>query len=82
MSLVNRAVSGPLNIHNDHSDAMGVRDAGWVMQIYSENNQEAYDNTLYGYRIGEHKDVQSTSNDLSRRIYYNHSIENINLIED
>ena len=36
MSLVNRAVSGPLNIHNDHSDAMGVRDAGWIM-LFSEN---------------------------------------------
>ena len=44
LSLVNRAVSGPLNIHNDHSDAMGVRDAGWIM-LFSENNQEAYDNT-------------------------------------
>ena len=43
MALVNRAVSGPLNIHNDHSDAMGVRDAGWIM-LFSENNQEAYDN--------------------------------------
>ena len=31
MSLVNRAISGPLNIHNDHSDAMGVRHAGWIM---------------------------------------------------
>ena len=39
MSLVNRAVSGPLNIHNDHSDAMGVRDSGWI-QLFSETNQE------------------------------------------
>ena len=39
MSLVNRAVSGPLNIHNDHSDAMGVRDSGWIM-LFSENNQD------------------------------------------
>ena len=37
MNLVNRAVSGPLNIHNDHSDAMGVRDSGWIM-LFSENN--------------------------------------------
>ena len=57
MSLVNRAVSGPLNIHNDHSDAMGVRDAGWIM-LFSENNQEAYDNMLMAHRIAEHKDVQ------------------------
>ena len=41
LSLVNRAVSGPLNIHCDHSDAMGVRDSGWIM-LFSENNQEAY----------------------------------------
>ena len=57
MALVNRAVSGPLNIHNDHSDAMGVRDAGWIM-LFSENNQEAYDNMLMAHRIAEHKDVQ------------------------
>ena len=57
MSLVNRAVSGPLNIHNDHSDAMGVRDAGWIM-LFSENNQEAYDNYLMAHRIGETKDVR------------------------
>ena len=56
MSLVNRAVSGPLNIHNDHSDAMGVRDSGWI-QLFSENNQEAYDNTIMANRIAEHKDV-------------------------
>ena len=53
MALVNRAVSGPLNIHNDHSDAMGVRDAGWIM-LFSENNQEAYDNMLMAHRIAEH----------------------------
>ena len=56
MSLVNRAVSGPLNIHNDQSDAMGVRDSGWIM-LFSENNQEAYDNLLMAHRIAEHKDV-------------------------
>ena len=54
MSLVNRAVSGPLNIHNDHSDAMGVRDAGWIM-LFSENNQEAYDNLLMAHKIAENK---------------------------
>ena len=56
MSLVNRAVSGPLNIHNDHSDAMGARDSGWI-QLFSENNQEAYDNTIMAHRIAENKDV-------------------------
>ena len=41
LALVNRALSGPININCDHSDAMGARDAGWI-QLFSENNQEAY----------------------------------------
>ena len=57
LALVNRALSGPININCDHSDSMGSRDAGWI-QIYSENNQEAYDNFIQAVRIGEHKDVQ------------------------
>lgn len=56
MPVVNRALSGPLNIHCDHSDTMGARDAGWI-QIFSENTQEAYDNTLQAFRIAEHRDV-------------------------
>jgi pyruvate ferredoxin oxidoreductase alpha subunit len=40
MSLVNRALSGPINIHCDHSDVMGMRDAGWII-LFSENGQEA-----------------------------------------
>ena len=56
MACVNRTLSGPLNIHNDHSDSMGARDSGWI-QLYSENNQEAYDNMLMAHRIAEHKDV-------------------------
>ncbi|MFW6148826.1 MAG: pyruvate ferredoxin oxidoreductase, partial [Atribacterota bacterium] len=44
MPVVNRALSGPINIHCDHSDSMAARDAGWI-QIYSESAQEAYDNT-------------------------------------
>ncbi|MBD3237704.1 MAG: pyruvate ferredoxin oxidoreductase, partial [Candidatus Eisenbacteria bacterium] len=56
MPLVNRALSGPINIHNDHSDSMGARDAGWI-QLFSENAQEAYDQTLLAPRIAEHPDV-------------------------
>ena len=81
MSLVNRAVSGPLNIHNDHSDAMGVRDAGWVM-LFSENNQEAYDNTLMANRIAENKDVLLPLMVCQDGFITSHSIENIELIED
>ncbi len=81
MSLVNRAVSGPLNIHNDHSDAMGVRDAGWIM-LFSENNQEAYDNLLMAHRIAEHKDVQLPLMVCQDGFITSHSIENIELLED
>ncbi len=45
MTTVNRALSGPINIHCDHSDTMGGRDTGWI-QLYGENHQQAYDNCL------------------------------------
>ena len=81
LSLVNRAVSGPLNIHNDHSDAMGVRDAGWIM-LFSENNQEAYDNLIMAHRIAEHESVQLPLMVCQDGFITSHSIENIELIED
>ena len=81
LSLVNRAVSGPLNIHNDHSDAMGVRDSGWIM-LFSETNQEAYDNTLMAHRIAEHKDVRLPLMVCQDGFITSHAIENIELVED
>ena len=81
LSLVNRAVSGPLNIHCDHSDAMGVRDAGWIM-LFSETNQEAYDNTLMAHRIAEHKDVMLPLMVCQDGFITSHAIENIELVED
>ena len=81
MSLVNRAVSGPLNIHNDHSDAMGVRDSGWI-QLFSENNQEAYDNLLMAHKIAENKDVLLPLMVCQDGFITSHSIENIELLED
>jgi pyruvate ferredoxin oxidoreductase alpha subunit len=57
MPVINRALSGPINIHCDHSDTMGARDSGWI-QLYSENCQEAYDNTIQAVRIAEHPDVR------------------------
>ena len=81
MSLVNRAVSGPLNIHNDHSDAMGVRDSGWI-QLFSESNQEAYDNLIMAHRIAEHKNVLLPLMVCQDGFITSHSIENIELIED
>ena len=81
MPLVNRALSGPLNIHNDHSDAMGIRDSGWIM-LFSENNQEAYDNLIMAHRIAEHKDVMLPLAVCQDGFITSHSIENIELIED
>ena len=81
LNLVNRAVSGPLNIHCDHSDAMGVRDAGWIM-LFSENNQEAYDNNLMAHKIAENKDVQLPIMICQDGFITSHSIENIELEED
>jgi len=52
MTVVNRALSSPINIHCDHSDAMGARDSGWI-QFWSETVQEAYDNLIQAIRIAE-----------------------------
>jgi pyruvate ferredoxin oxidoreductase alpha subunit len=52
MNVVNRALSGPINIHCDHSDSMACRDSGWI-QLYSENSQEVYDQTIIGLRLAE-----------------------------
>lgn len=56
MPVVNRALSGPINIHCDHSDTMGARDSGWI-QIYCESGQEAYENTILAVKIAEHKNI-------------------------
>lgn len=81
MALVNRAISGPLNIHSDHSDAMAVRDSGWIM-LFSETNQEAYDNMIMAHRIAEHKDVNLPLMVCQDGFITSHSIENIELLED
>jgi len=80
MPLVNRALSGPINIHNDHSDSMGARDSGWI-QLYSEDNQEAYDNIIQAVRIAEHKDVLLPVMVCMDGFIVSHSVENIELQE-
>lgn len=81
MTLVNRALSGPININCDHSDSMGARDAGWI-QIYAENNQEVYDNLCMAYRIAEHKDVKLPVMICQDGFITSHAVENIMLNED
>jgi pyruvate ferredoxin oxidoreductase alpha subunit len=81
MAVVNRSLTGPININNDHGDSMGARDSGWV-QLYSENNQEAYDNTFMAVRIGEHPDVLLPVMTCQDGFITSHSIENIELLEN
>ena len=81
LALVNRALSGPLNINADHSDSMGARDAGWI-QIYAENNQEAYDNFVQAYRIAEHPDVRLPIMICQDGFITSHAVENMELLDD
>lgn len=81
LTLVNRALSGPININCDHSDSMGARDSGWI-QIYAENNQEVYDNLCMAYRIAEHKDVMLPVMICQDGFITSHAVENIVLNED
>jgi pyruvate ferredoxin oxidoreductase alpha subunit len=76
---VNRALTGPININNDHSDSMGCRDSGWI-QIYSENNQEAYDNVLQAMPIAEA--VRLPVMICQDGFITSHAVENIELLED
>ncbi|MBE5922701.1 MAG: pyruvate ferredoxin oxidoreductase [Lachnospiraceae bacterium] len=79
--LVNRALSGPININCDHSDSMGARDAGWI-QLYAETNQEAYDNMIMAYRIAEHDDVRLPIMICQDGFITSHAVMNIETIDD
>lgn len=81
MALVNRALSGPININCDHSDSMGARDAGWI-QIYAENNQEAYDNFIQAYPIAENAKVRLPIMICQDGFITSHAVENIELLDD
>jgi pyruvate ferredoxin oxidoreductase alpha subunit len=81
MPVVNRALSAPLNIHSDHSDSMGARDTGWI-QLWSENAQEAYDNTIQAFRIAEHMDIRLPIMINLDGFIISHSIERIEYLDD
>lgn len=79
MAVVNRALTGPININNDHSDSMGCRDTGWI-QIYAENNQEAYDNYIQAMPISEHCRLPIMI--CQDGFITSHAVENIELLDD
>jgi pyruvate ferredoxin oxidoreductase alpha subunit len=79
MSVVNRALSAPLNIHCDHSDSMGARDAGWI-QIYSENPQEAYDTAIQAVCIAERLSLPVMA--MQDGFITGHGVERVEVLED
>ncbi|HZD60893.1 MAG TPA: pyruvate ferredoxin oxidoreductase [Anaerolineae bacterium] len=81
MHNVNRALSGPINIHCDHSDSMGARDMGWV-QLFSETAQEAYDNTIIAIRVAEHEDVLLPVMVLHDGFITSHAIDRFDVLDD
>ncbi|MDY7042364.1 MAG: pyruvate ferredoxin oxidoreductase [Chloroflexota bacterium] len=81
MSVVNRALSAPLNIHCDHSDSMGARDAGWI-QLYAETAQEAYDNTMQAVRIAEHPDLLLPVMSMQDGFITGHGVERVDMLDD
>ncbi len=81
MPVVNRALSAPINIHCDHSDSMGARDAGWI-QLFSENAQEAYDNTIQAVRIAEREEIRLPVMVMSDGFITSHAVERVEIEED
>ena len=81
LALVNRTLSGPININCDQSDGMGARDTGWI-QIYAEDNQEAYDNFIQAYPIAEDERVHLPIMICQDGFITSHAVMNIELLED
>ena len=81
LTLVNRTLSGPININCDHSDGMGARDTGWI-QIYAEDNQEVYDNYIQAFPIAEDPRVHLPVMICQDGFITSHAVMNINLLED
>jgi len=81
MAVTNRALSAPINIHCDHSDAMAERDSGWV-QIWAENAQETYDSVIQAFRIAEHKDLLTPVMINLDGFFLSHTLENVKVLPD
>lgn len=81
LALVNRALSGNINIHCDHSDGMGARDTGWI-QIYGENAQEGYDNCIQAVAIAEREDVRLPAMHCTDGFLVSHAYEMVEVEDD
>jgi pyruvate ferredoxin oxidoreductase alpha subunit len=80
MSVVNRALSAPINIHCDHSDSMAERDIGWI-QLYAENSQEAYDTTIQAFRIAENPEIMLPTMVGLDGFVLSHTLENVRVLQ-
>ncbi|MBX4264513.1 pyruvate ferredoxin oxidoreductase [Clostridium estertheticum] len=80
MAVANRAITGPININNDHSDSMGAMNTGWI-QIYSESVQEAYDNFVQAVKIAENKDVRLPVMVCYDGFITSHAVENMTILD-
>ncbi|ANQ53446.1 pyruvate ferredoxin oxidoreductase [Thermosipho sp. 1063] len=81
MPVANRALSGPINIHCDHSDAMAERDSGWI-QLWAENAQEAYDFTIMAIRLAEHEDIRLPVMVNFDGFIISHGVEVVDFLDD
>ncbi len=81
MPVVNRALSAPINIHCDHSDTMGARDAGWL-QFYCENAQEVYETIIMATRIAEHRDILLPVMVCQDGFITSHAVEPVEVLDD
>ena len=81
MPIVNRALSGPINIHGDHSDAYAVRDTGWI-QLFSENSQEAYDMTIIATKVAEREEVLTPAMVNLDGFITSHGVEGVEILDD
>ena len=79
MAVSTRAISGPLNIHGDHSDAMAMRDFGWI-QLFAESVQESYDHLILGTKLAE-KTLLPVAPNMDGFVT-SHSVENVEIIAD
>ncbi|MFA6146008.1 MAG: pyruvate ferredoxin oxidoreductase [Patescibacteria group bacterium] len=81
MNLAMRSISAPLNIHNDHQDAMLARDLGWI-QIFCENNQEVYENNFLAVRLAENSKVKLPVMVCQDGFIASHNLEGVKVYDD
>ncbi len=81
LTVANRALSAPINIHNDWSDSYGARDSGFI-QLYCQSSQEAYDTTIMAFKIAEHKDVLLPIMVCIDGFILSHNVERVEMLPD